>query len=406
MASAWAALRALGTEVDWDEHRHVAGKAALAALEDASVGPLRDALASHVAWLTVARVAQPSARRLEVALLREIAVVRLDREQRASARGLVAGLLAARTSREASAWFAAFPQIAPAVAEPARTLREVRAEAFRRLGIDDVAARFLGAASDDLERAAVTFLETTADLARDVTRPHEDAWPLALDVRLARGAKDGWPARLGWRAAAALLPGLTVHVTALGEPPRSLGAASFARALEALGAATQRCPPGASGPFALREAPLSAAPARTGLAFASALGERAFHARVLGLGSGRAGDQARTLAAAALLDARFAALRVAARGGDFEALSALALGAPLPRSLDEAWPLRRDEDLARWLGWLAAPPLVGRLREREGDDWFRNPRAFETLRDLGCAPASLDEDAAARLARRLEEALG
>jgi hypothetical protein len=154
----------------------------------------------------------------------------------------------------------------------------------------------------------------------------------------------------------------------------------------------------------MRESPLDPAPARTAIVFASALGEPALHARVLGLSRGRAADQSRALRVAFLLAVRFDALRVAIRkGGDFDALTAHALGAPLPASIEGAWPAPRDEDLARFLAELTVLDRIDTLREREGDDWFRNPRAFATLRDLARAPAPLAEDAAARLARRFEE---
>ncbi|HEY1959991.1 MAG TPA: hypothetical protein VGH28_30490, partial [Polyangiaceae bacterium] len=155
-----------------------------------------------------------------------------------------------------------------------------------------------------------------------------------------------------------------------------------------------------------REGPLSPDAARTALVVASALGERAFHARVLGLGAGRATDQSRDLRAAFLLDARFSALRVALREPrDFEGLTALALGAPLPSALEDVFPELRDEDLARFVAMLTASEIATALREREGDDWFRNPRAFATLRDLALIPPKLADDDAPRLARAFEESL-
>jgi len=405
VGAAAADLRAHGADVDWEIHRHVAGRTALREIEAESPSPLRDALASHVAWLTVARVAQPAERRLVAALAEARAVVRLERDVRLDLRAIVAGLLAANTKAEASAYFAALPEGAEPVREPARTLREVRTEALRRLGIDDVAQRFLGVSSSDLASAARRFLEATSDLARETARSR-DAFPLDVDVRLARAAREGWPARLGWRSAAALLPGASASATIPADPPRALGAASFARALAAIGAAVRREPASSSTPLSLRDAPLSPEPTRAGMVFAAALAERSFHARVLGLAAGRAADQARALRAAFLLDARFAAMRVAARArGDWEALTALALSSPLAAALEDAWPLLRDEDLARFFAILSSLDLLDALRDREGDDWFRNPRAFATLRELWSAPAALTEGADARLARRFEELL-
>ncbi len=405
VAAAVADLRRHGAATDWDAHRHVAGQRGLREIEEQPESPLRDALASWVRWLTVERVAEAAEDRLIAARAAPSAVVRLETDAKLSLHAALAGMLASRTPGEARAHFAALPEAAAVVAEPARTLRETRAEALRRLGHEDVASAFLGASTLDLARRARAFLEATADLAREAASSR-DEWPLDLDVRLAQRALEGWPSRLGWRSAASLLPGVSLRGDLTAEPPRALGGASFARALETIGAAFHRSLASASVPFALREAPLSADPARTALVFASALGERALHARVLGLGAGRATDQSRTLRAAFLLDARFAAMRVALRErGDFEAITALALGAPLARSLEEVFPALADADLARFVAWLAAPEIVSALRDREGDDWFRNPRAFSTLRDLVQTPAKLEDDAAARLARAFEEAL-
>ena len=408
VAAAAAELGRFGLEVDWDAHRHVSGQRALREIEAAPDDPLRGALASWVTWLTAERVAQPAARRLAAARAEPSAVVRLERDVKLGLDDVLAGLLASRSPGEARAHFDALAEAAAPLAEPARTLRETRAEAFRRLGIDDVAARFLGVGTADLAARAVEFLEATADLARE-TAVSKEGWPLDLDVRLARGATSGWPSRLGWRAAASLLPGLELRATTPREPPRAVGGASFARALERIGAVFFRSFASASTPFVLREAPLSAEPARAGAVFASVLGERELFRRVLGLGAGRASDQARALAAAFLLDARFAALRVAlrARAADFESLGALALGAPLARPLEGVWPAPRDEDLSRFLALLSTREIVASLREREGDDWFRNPRAFATLRDLLLAApvAKLGDDSAAKLARAFEEAL-
>lgn len=405
VAAAVADVRRYGADVDWESHRHVAGRAALAEIDAESASPLRDALALHVAWLTVLRVSQPAERRLVAALAREAAVVRLERDVRLDLRGVVRGMLAAKTAGEARAHFAALPECGPIVQEPARTLREVRAEALRRLAIEDVSERFVGVASRALAAAAVRFLEATANLARETARSHE-GFPLDLDVRLARAARDGWPARVTWRSVASLVPGLDARATMPGDPPRALGATSFARALERIGAELRRTPESSATPFALRDTPLAPSAPRAGLVLASVAAEPAFHARVLGVSAGRARDQARSLSAAFLLDARFAAMRVALRrDNDFEALTALALGVPLARTLEGAWPILRDDDATRFFALLGVLDVTDALREREGEDWFRNPRAIETLRELWLAPIGLAEGAVDRLARRFEEVL-
>jgi hypothetical protein len=403
--AAFADVVRLGHDVDWSEHRHVAGQRALRDLESESASPLRDALAAWIAWLTVMRVSQPAIVRAAKARVETEATVRLERDARVDLRAAITGMLAARTPGEARAYFAALADFG-ALQEPERTLRETRAEAFHRLGIDDVPEHFLRVKRASILAAARQFLVETADLAREVTRAKNDAWPLALDRRLARAATEGWPSRLTWRTAAELLPGFDMRATLAKDPPRALGASSFARALQTIGE-TFHAMPTTADPFVVRITPLSAAARRTGLVFASVVAEKTFHARVFGLSSGRAADQARTLAAAALLDARFTAMRVALADAsrDHEETTALGLGAPLVRSLDGVWPARRDEDFAALLALFASLATLRTLRAREGDDWFRNPRAFGALRELSMGEIALDDDAPRALARAFEEIL-
>ena len=399
VAAAVADLRALGAGVDWDAYRHVSGQRGLREIEEQSASPLRDAIASWIAWLTVVRVSQPAELRRDAALAEARAVVRLERDAQVDLRGIIAGLLAARTPGEARAWIAALPEAASKLEEPERTLRETRTEAFRRLGIDDPSARFTATARSDLVSAARELITSTDDLAKHVTSRGEP-WPVDLPWRLGRGAKEGWPSRLTWRTAAALVPGLELRATMKGEPPRAHGASSFARALAAIGEVFHHSTRQKSEPFSLRESPLDARPTRTGFVLASALGERALHARVLGLSGGRATDQARDVVTSFLLSMRVDAFRVAQRGGDLDDLADRVFGATLH------WPPPRDEDFPRLLAWLASLELSDTLREREGDDWFRNPRAFATLRDMSGAQVSLAEGSALRLARRFEALLG
>ncbi len=395
--------------IDWELHRHVAGLTVMREVEDESPSALRDALATWIAWLTAARVSHPAWLRLRTAHRDTHATVRLENDTRVVLGEAITKMISAKTPGESRAYFAALADFA-ALAEPERTLREMRVEAFHRLGIEDVAERFLHVTTPKLVLRARQFLVETNDLAREVKKKQtaDDLWPLDLDTRLARAATEGWPSRLSWRSAAALLPGFEMRGVIVRDAPRALGAASFARALRSIGETFQSIAT-TQDPFALRVSPLRASERRTGFVFASAFAEKTFHARVLGLSSGRAVDQARELSIAFFLDARFAAMRVALRSGDFEETTALALGTPLPSSCKDVFPARRDEDLAQFLALLAALALYDGLRARAGDDWFRDPRAFATLRDLAqdAPEKSLADDQAPEkiLARRFEEAL-
>ena len=246
VAAAVAEYRLTGVEMDWDAHRHVAGQNALAELAELTPSvidlELRDALATWITWLTIERVAQPAARRVAEAREAARAIVHLERDERLGLREVMSGMLAARTAGEARALFEGLPQIAEMIAAPSRELRAVRVEALKRVAsagyskTDDAALRFLGVERGKLLSSARQFLATTFDLARAVSRS-ADPWPIDIDLRLARKAVDGWPARLTWRTGAALLPGLRDRrLTLRGEPVRALGAASFVRGAEAWGA--------------------------------------------------------------------------------------------------------------------------------------------------------------------------
>ena len=143
--------------------------------------------------------------------------------------------------------------------------------------------------------------------------------------------------------------------------------------------------------------------------FAAATLEPAFHRRALGLSSGQAGDQARRLGRCALLTVRLAAgrLLLGEPGADYEEISAEVFGEPLPAELAGVWPRATERSGADWLALVTAAARYGELREREGDDWFRSPRAFATLRErFGAADEKAPEPhEVAALARGLEEGL-
>jgi hypothetical protein len=48
------------------------------------------------------------------------------------------------------------------------------------------------------------------------------------------------------------------------------------------------------------------------------------------------------------------------------------------------------DDVQRWLGLLAGAARADALRERHEEDWYRNPRAVEELRDEARRPAATE----------------
>lgn len=232
---------------------------------------------------------------------------------------------------------------------------------------------------------------------------------------MGRDASLGWPPRLTVRWLADLFrgSGLTDGLAIdLGPIPAAIGATSFARALGQVGAAVSDASARRARSFSLARAPFDAHRARRAALFAGLAADKAFGARVLELNQGRARDQARAVARALLVSLRLDAARVLCRGalsdpsgaGRFEERSAEALGCPLPQPLFGAVPRLSPGDAARFGGTLLG--LRDRLAmvERFDEDWFRNPRAIELLRDEDSAPslraitpAMLDEGLAALL---------
>jgi hypothetical protein len=219
-------------------------------------------------------------------------------------------------------------------------------------------------------------------------------WDESIARSLARGATSGWPARLSVRwieelfRPTGLTDGLSIQ---LGRLPEPLGASSFARAFADLGRAFAEASAPPSAPFVLARSPFDVRVARRSALFGGLLADPLFGVRALGLGKDRAKTQAREIARAELQQLRIDAARVRLRGAlllpgnarkeRFEEETARALGAPLPSSLAGVIPKLGPEDPSRLFGALLSALDRRRLIDRFDEDWFRNPRAAEALRD-------------------------
>jgi hypothetical protein len=231
--------------------------------------------------------------------------------------------------------------------------------------------------------------------------------PLALDLSLARDAKEGWPTKLGPRWFADLFGkhtrGLAIELPPL---PAALGASSFALALHRFGVALRRASAGRGVPFALRNRVRFVDAHRHGALFASLLVSEPFHRRALGVGSQAADDQTRALGIALLFAARRVAARfLVARGRAFDELTERVFGEALPPALAGAVLRPVDDDDALGAALLSTVPLADELRDRYDEDWFRSPRAFEHLRSRSTVPSAEEaptKASALRLARFFE----
>jgi hypothetical protein len=411
--------------------RHVAGKStwdALRALEPgAAEAPLRDALVPWVGVLTTGRIVAGDEMAWARAAAKPAGRYEGQPARRVSWREAWRGVAGARTAAEAQRWLDAAAECAVELADVARTRASRRLEVARRLGLPHPWA-LLGVDDAEAVRAAARrLLDATEDLSRavwrDAPRDRAGATPGAADVlvaAVARDAGEGWPARLAPRwleeLFGAQLAGLRLELPRL---PQALGAASFARALQAFGF-TVRVAAAPSGlPFAIAHDPASRAAHRLGFVFGALAADADWQRRALGLGTRTALRQARHVARTALLDARMRAARVLL-GDDaalaprdlFEELGTRLLGGALDPRLRGAWPAAADDEPARLVALVEARAFAAGLRERFDLDWWRNPRAWAHLRAVSAVPAREPIDAAAlaeevdALARAFEGALG
>jgi hypothetical protein len=297
--------------------------------------------------------------------------------------------------------------------------RERRFEASRRLGL---AHPFALATTLDVGGVAHALLDATEPLARELLaasrKKAELSWRAssAIEVGLARDARDGWPSRLTQRWLDEAFKALAPRGVDAGRLPEALGASSFLRAAEAWGFAWRTSSAPRSMPFALARDPYPTPAFRFGFALASVVGEPSFQKHVLELPSRLANAQVRTLRAAMFQDARVIAARAICASEEsissslFEELGMRLFGAPLPESMRDAWPDPRTTDASRLVALLGTPSFLAQTVARFDDDWFRNPRAGKHLTSLACGPAfdvDLPPDGAAvAMARAFEGALG
>ncbi|WP_437577491.1 hypothetical protein [Sorangium sp. So ce887] len=361
-------------------------------------------LADWVCLLTLERVIWADRVRLAAAWHAASLTIDLPEPARVSPHEARLRLLADPTDAGRQTFADVLARGSGAVADAARVLVERRHEAARLLAEDGLRAIEIPC---DPPGAALGAAEALLHRTEPTLQP-EPTWYGALGRAVGRDAASGWPARLSPRwiedlfRPTKLTEGLAID---LGPLPRPLGAASFARALARFGAALALA--SGRGPFALAHAPFDLRRARRAALFGGLVADPIFCARALGLGQGRALDQARATARSLLLSLRLDAATVAlvfrsGQDGDghvllraardrrdrFEEATARAIGAPIPGALAGVVPALDPGAATRLAGALLAARDRRDLIERFDEDWFRNPRAAEALRDEDSAPRS------------------
>jgi hypothetical protein len=383
----------------WRNHRKISGKSVFDALaarpkmnhETDFVAALR----AHVMSLTIARVTFETDVALAEKTNEPLGLLDLGKLSKISWRQALSGMLATRAPYEADAYLKALAECGPDVASAAREHRAREHEAAQRLGEPNVGSLF----SPGLPyafAAARALLDATEDLARDAVRDAKKKNETQRDrasatdviaIAAARDAGAGWPSQLGTRWLEEMF-GTFVRGLSLEPifPSAVVGASSFVRALEIFGFSFGRAIAFKSRPFVLADDPFATRAHSVGALFGAVASNATFHRRMLGVGSEDAGRNARSLTRTALIEARVRAARLllsetsSASRPLFEEVTFRIFGASLPSSLFGAWPLPRTDEPASFLAALEAPALSQSFVDRFDDDWFRNPRAFEALR--------------------------
>jgi hypothetical protein len=271
--------------------------------------------------------------------------------------------------------------------------------AERRTEVRELLAATLGGLStSELELPGTASVESAARWLEQTN----DAWRAlgvsalaqVLEVGLGRDSRATWPARVSPRAIAELLREgrWAEHAVAGAEvelPP--LGVASFLRGLWRFGATVRGSLGGGRGPFVLGHDPYGLDRATFGALFAALPCAESFARRELAVSAAGSRDHQRTLSQVLLVASREAALRVLLRAPalagrkrleeTYPELTHAALGIELPPTAFGVLFTPCPGDAQRFAGILLAVELDAHLIEAHDDDWYRNPRAVEELRE-------------------------
>lgn len=292
-------------------------------------------------------------------------------------------------SARRGAWLAALRARGAVLASAEGHLWERRQETAVRLGCrspDEIELP-----CPDIYEDARAWLARTRDLHASLGVPNLEAW---LESALATAVCEGWPARANERTMTALLGdgdllrGIDLCVDGL---PVALAPASFPLAMWRLGMAWVEGTAPRHQPFVVARDPYGLRDHEYGALFSLLFLSRAFLRKQLGVSRAAVRGYERALAASALAASRVLALRVLLRPEALQGLGtwrrrfedrvADALGFGLSSELAGVLFRLEVDDGQRFAGLLLGASRAERLLVEYDEDWFRNPRAAESLRD-------------------------
>jgi len=286
------------------------------------------------------------------------------------------------------AWFTSYTRASGSLGSAVTKLWERRAEIASRMGAGDPDT--IESAGATVTRDAEAWLSRTSDVFAEIAGKPDRFF----DVALGAAASEGWPRQISPRVlsdffrGSDVLRGLDLDP---GELPPALAPASFLRALGRVGSAWVDATAPDEQPFVIAHDPYGLRRRTVGALFGFLPAQRSFAGRALGVDASRLAEHRRALWSAVLVESRALALRTILRRSALEGASAfretfearvadaLHLNVP-PFAAGSLWSPRSDTE-QRFAGLLLAAREALRLREVHDEDWYRNPRAGEELRD-------------------------
>ncbi len=274
-------------------------------------------------------------------------------------------------------------------------LWERRHEVALRMGLEHPDQ--IAAPTDAPTNVAEAWLAETDDVSKALETRELDGF---FECALGMNARERWPARQNphtltdFFRGTDLLYGLALDLTRL---PAPIAPTSFACGLRRLGNEWQAAISETEPTFALACDPYGLNRHTQGALFELLASDPAFLRATLRLDRSGARDHARVLTTALLIETRALALRVLLReaalhGNEryraaFRELTQRVFGLELPGQAAGGLFRIHDDSAQRMLGVLLAAERTHVLREHYDEDWFRNPRAAEALREEAKRPA-------------------
>jgi hypothetical protein len=369
----------------------VTTRAAFAKIRELPEGlPLREPLLRWAFRLAEARVNAELEQHLAAACRSEVIVLDLPRPIHTTRANLLMKVVSDAAAR--GTWLQLLGDQLHGMTESTSLLWQRREELAKRAGFENLAVAT--SAVPRLEEHVNRWLQPFKANAPHSWQSDPTAY---FETALATSASQGWPAHLTTQSMASLLGPREWLRRTVREPrwPQLFGPTSFMRALFELGRELAFAWAASTHPFVMAHSAGGQAQFRLGYLLASLPLNVEWQKRALGLRNDQAREQVRTLANALTCNAAWLCIKVRLARAAAVSASELNLayvrdlietfGFELPKSFAGQLPRLDLDDGHRLVGLWSALSDHERLRSSFDFDWFRNPRAIESLLEQSAA---------------------